>query len=330
MGICVSTTDDKSVLIDGFNVLSKGVNSGVTPDRLPREALAFSINGTMRKGKVHPRPGIDRRPLRFDPGNPDEPGYVPDKVKNAFENGYFQGMGVHIWARADSEDATHLLVSISGHIFRIDLASFDCTDVSNQIIDASGNPKPEPNPSNRRQAWFEQMEMFTVIQDGQSAPLIYDGARLKRSDVIKGQVPVGTLMKYALGRLTVVLPDGRAFAAGNIVGSEEGNGTIQYNFRDSVLWFTENNLLASGGVFAARDRITALHEIQIIDKTVNQDPLFIFNRRGGNLANYPRVREEWFTTQMPIVVGGLRSVGPAGPCSTIAINSDLWLSLIHI
>jgi len=74
VGICVSTTDDKSVLIDGFNVLSKGVNSGVTPDRLPREALAFSINGTMRKGKVHPRPGIDRRPLRFDPGNPDEPG----------------------------------------------------------------------------------------------------------------------------------------------------------------------------------------------------------------------------------------------------------------
>lgn len=302
----MSTTNDPTLLTDGFNILRKGMNSGVAPDFLGREALSLAVNAAFRGGKIHPRPGITRRPLKFDSG----------ETREAFEGGYFQGAHPYVWSQGDAADCAYLVVSISGRIFRIDLTNFDCFDMITPGIGI--------NPPHYRQAWFEQAEMFLIIQDGQSVPFIWDGATLKRSNVIQGQVPVGTIMRYALGRLTVVLPDGRAFVAGNIVGSEEGKGTLQYQFRDSLLWFTENDLLASGGVFAARERVTALHEIQVIDKTVNQDPLFIFSRKGGALANYPKVRELWDTTQSPIVVGGLRSTGPAGHNSILGIHSDIW------
>ena len=255
----------------------------------------------MRGGKPRNRPGICRRPLTFD----------NNTVRDAFVAGLWQGGGTYEWANYNA----CLLASVSGRIYHVDPSGYHVSDIT---------LPNDQNPANITRAYFEQGEMFTFIQDGQSQPLIFGGATLRRADRRKGEIPTGTIMKYAMGRMIVVLPDQHSFVAGNIVGSPTGGGSANYNFRDSIIFFTENDLILGGGVFSGVEEITDFQEISAIDRQINLDPLFIFTKTGGNLADLPRVREAWAIMQDPLIVGGLRGEGPIGHLSTITANSDIW------
>lgn len=289
---------------DGFNVVRRGIDSGTQPQFLPSDQLSFAVNVTMRGGSPHTRPGFDKKTLSF--GN--------EEVQEAFEDGLFQGAGTYVWASVDTDDRSLLLVSISGRIYSIDVSSMSVTDLT-----LAGDPNSAILPH----SWFEQGEMFSFIQNGQELCLIFDGSALRRAVPAKREVPVGKQMCYALGRLTVVLPDSRSFVVGNIVGSTEG-GTAAYNFRDSIISFTENEYLNGGGVFTAGSRITAVKEVASLDSTLNQGPVQIFTVNGAYSANYPFLREAWFETQYPLVTGSLLSRGALSQESTININNDLW------
>lgn len=291
-------------IYEGFSYISRGIDSGTQPVLVPRDTLAFAVNTSFRNGSPKQRPGIKRRELQF----------ASDEVQEAFESGFWQGAGTYVYRANDTGDKSWILCSISGRIYGIDAFSLEVTDLT---------IASDPNPSFPPQVWFEQGEMFTFIQDGTSRPLIFNGASLRRSQIEQGEIPVGTIMCYALGRMTVVLPDRRSFVAGNLVGSTEG-GTPGYNFRDSIISFTENNYLNGGGVFSVPQRINAVQELATIDTTLNQGPIQLFTSSGAYSANYPFLREEWFEITYPLVTGSLLSRGALSQNSTINVNNDIW------
>lgn len=295
---------DPKLMHDGSIWITRGINSGSSADSIPRNQLSFAVNSSLRGDKPSQRPGQKKVALTFE----------SEATQAAFEDGRFQGAGTHIWRSFDQTDKSYLLASISGRIFKIDCQTWDVQDIT-----LAG----DANPTDRPTAWFEQGEMFTFIQDGQSNCLIFDGASLRRSNPTQGEIPTGSLMRYALGRMTVVLPDGRSFLAGNLVGSTE-SGTVAYNFRDSIISFTENDYLIGGGVFSAPKRITALAEVATLDTTLAQGPLQVFTSSGAYSVNYPFDRFEWLTTTYPLVTGSLVSHGALGSDSTVNVNNDVW------
>lgn len=293
---------DHSAMMTGYSSIRRGVNSGVAPQMLQRDQLAWAVNMVMRTNCPRTRPGFARRVLTFT-----------GEAQSDFEDGQWQGAGTYVWRSVDSSDKSLLLCSISGRIFSVNPAGFIVTDIT---PDAGNNPT-------RPQVWFEQGEMFTFIQDGQSTPLIFNGASLRRSNTAAGEIPVGTLMSYAQSRMTVVFPDRRSFMAGNIVGSFEG-GTPAYNYRDSIISFTENNFYNGGGAFAAPSRITAIKAVETLDNNLNTGPVQVFTAVGAVSANYPVFRDEWFDTRNPLVTGSLKGRGALSSNTTISVNNDIW------
>lgn len=288
----------------GFQSILRGMNSGVDPQQVQMDQLSFAVNCTMRTNSPKTRPGIAKKVLEFE----------DEDTQADFQTGIWQGAGTYSWRSIDTSDKSLLLCSISGRIYTIDLRSMSVADIT---------LPGDPNPSIRPMTWFEQGEMFTFIQDGQSVPLIFNGASLRRSNIAAGEMPVGTIMCYGLGRMTVVLPDRRSFIVGNIVGSTEG-GTPAYNYRDSIISFTENQYLNGGGVFSAPDRINAVRTIASLDTALNQGPVQFFMSTGSISGNYPFNRDEWFAVTYPLVTGSLTSRGALSQNSTIGINNDIW------
>lgn len=289
---------------EGFTFISRGMDSGSQPVLVPKDGVSFAVNVAFRGGNAHNRPGITWRELSF----------VDEETQEAFEDGLWQGAGTYVWRGSLTGDKSLLLCSISGRIYSIDPNSLQAVDIT---------IPGDPNPNFPDQVWFEQGEMFTFIQDGTSLPLIFGGASLRRSNPAAGEMPIGTIMCYGQGRMTVVLPDRRSFVAGNLVGSAEG-GTPAYNFRDSIISFTENNYLNGGGVFSVPDRINAVRALATIDSALNEGPIQLFVNNGAYSANYPYLREEWFEVNYPLVSGSLLSRGALSQNSTLNINNDIW------
>lgn len=289
---------DQKRLIDGFSYIRRGIHSGVTPNQLLSDQLSFATNAVMRTGSPAQRPGILKRVLTFADG--DE--------QAAFEDGFFQGSFPYRYG-----DISRLLVSVSGRFYAIDPAAQTVTDLTPATASQPWQPV----------VWFEQAEMFAIRQDGGwSVPLIYDGASVRESNIAAGEVPGGRMMKYALGRLWLVNPNGRDFIGGDLVFGP--SGTAAYGYRDSVLKFTENDFLNEGGAFTVGDEITAMRSQATIDTTLGQGPLAVFYRGGAALVNAPFDRTLWKAVTYPIQTVGVLSHGALGQDSTLTINNDIW------
>lgn len=294
---------------DGFVAITKGVNSGLAPNLLPRDQLSWAVNTTTRNMYPTHRPGYVKCDLRFV----DETGAVDTALRDSFENGRFQGGAVF-------ERRGMLVTSISGRLFSINVDMKSVQDVS--IVG-------DLNPNDRPRAWFVEAEDFCIVQDGQSQPLIFDGASTRRSDTFgvsgKVEVPVGNVMAYALGRLWVVLPDRRSFVAGDIVYSS--TGTASYGGRDAILRFTENEVIAEGFAFGVpfnAGNITAMVPIAQSDTSTGQGPLQVFTQRGAFSVNAPFDRTQWQTANFPIVSVSMTNNGAASDGGSINVNGDIW------
>lgn len=306
-------------IIDGQTSFEKGVDTYQSPMRVPRNQLSLLVGSSTRQDYIGTRPGWTQGALDFE----------SDDVQFAFENGYFQGWSSYV----PDFGPTHLIFSISGRIFRVN--PFQGWTVQEL-------PLPDANPTNRLQAWFCQAECFLVIQDGQSVPLIYDGVKLRRSDVNgsngtdpdgkpRFEVPVGTTMAYSNGRLWVVSGGvgqpliETSFVAGDLVYGP--TGTAQYKNRDSVLTFTENSYLSEGFPFAVptnMGRITAMKALANLDTSLGQGPLQVFTAQGCFSVNAPFDRTIWKALTNPIQTVSLLDQGAQSQYSTILVNGDVW------
>ncbi len=312
---------------DGQVTFEKGVDTYRAPTRVPRNQSCLLINQTTRQDFVGPRPGWKQVSLRFFRFDTETDRYTPDPaVKEGFETGYFQGANSYVPDKGPS----HIVLSISGHIYKAGV-------LDNGIVQEAvlANGSAPDRPSNLRQAWFKQAEIFLVIQDGQSKPLIYTGDSMRESDVDgKGgtdangkplkEVPVGTCMEYSGGRLWVTLPNGRSFVAGD--GVYGPTGTEAYGSRDSVLRFTENQYLTGlpFAVPANMGPIRAMVALANLDTSLGQGPMQVFTPSGAFSVQAPFDRALWALVTDPIKTVSLLDQGALSPWATVLVNGDVW------
>ena len=181
-------------------------------------------------------------------------------------------------------------------------------------VNAYGEVIYDPNASDIEVAYFQQAEQYLVIQDGSSAPIIFDGAGSRRSDLTSNEVPTGTVMAYGNGRLWVA--KGREFAAGDIVGGPT-----------SVIKFTENTYIAEGGAFAVpldTGDITAMRFMNQPDSSLGQGELLVHTAKAVFAVNVPTSRDSWKNLQYPTVRIVAINYGAISDRSCTLVNGDMF------
>ena len=299
---------DPKVAYDGISKITAGVQSAVSPIVLPRNQLAWGVNIDCRTDFLRPRPGWLKRPLTFIGADGEE----SETVRTHFEDEIFEGAIVF-------ERFSQIITMIGGRLFRIDPMLWTVTDISTTDL----------NNPNLYRAWFCEAESWIIAQDGQSIPWIYDGATTVRSDTLGTgggvQVPIGKAMCYSQGRVYVALSSGRAFVIGDIVGGS--SGSAPFDFKDAVLYFTENNVINNGGSFSIpinAGLITAFRPIAQIDTSMGQGPTQVFTTGAIFSVNLPTNRTTWSTVTFPIGTISNVANGMTSDRCTPNVNGDIW------
>lgn len=282
-------------LSDGANTLEGGMNSGRAAQLLPPNQAANLINTTVRGGYPTCRPPFQNCVFKFE--NDDQSAF--------FSSNHCQGAIIYQPLSLDS--APFAVLQIGGRTFTVQVYG-DCSVME---ITVAGDPNPSVLPF----AWMKQGEQYLFIQDGQSRPLIYDGATLRRAlpfGLPYWEMPVGTVMEYAFGRMIV------AHDREYIIGDINGGPTQIYQF-------TENSFVAEGGSYnvpIAGD-ITALRVMAALDNAIGQGPLTIHTSYGICTAriDVPRLTWKDIQFQQTAMIGN----GGLGQNSTVLVNSDLWM-----
>lgn len=168
-----------------------------------------------------------------------------------------------------------------------------------------------------------QAENYIISLAGQQSPRIYDGSVC----VLAGpsQIPPGDFGIYCNGRIWVVLPDRRSFVAGDLVGDPSGTASLQ--FKDSILYMTENNLLNGGGSFSVPGSyglINALAELETLDTSLGLGNLLVGTVNRICSCNAPIDRTTWQNLTYPIVTSSVIGYGPTSNRSFEQVNGDLW------
>lgn len=287
---------ERKRITDGFATMERGVMEGRDPSLLAKNQAARLINTTVRGGKLTCRPPYSRFALNFADG----------EQALWFKTHNVQGREIYQSPSGQSS----LVVSVGGRIFKIDVMKRRNLNVLELT------PAGDANPTNRPHVWMVQAEQYLIIQDGQSPPLIYDGAVCRRSmlGAPRYEVPVGRAMAYGLGRLVVVRPHGRSYVIGDIVHG----GTEVYQF-------TEDNYLNEGGdvTVPIQGEITALKILAQIDRSTGQGDLIVGTPYGAASARLGEKREEWKNIQFQLVA--MLGAGPTSQNSMVLCNGDLFL-----
>lgn len=267
-------------LSDGWLALAGGTNSGVAPNLIQPTQDSFAINVQHRGGWPKPRPGFAKITLNFQDDESAEIG---------FQNLLFQEVGGY----QNDAGAASLIAMIGGRQFQIIIDS-DREFLVNEIT----IPGDLNNPT-LPLAWSVQAENYFIIQDGQSKPFIFDGASSRRA--LPLQIPVGNQMAYYQGRIWVA--NGRNYVAGNQVFDPSGKGTAALQYRDSMLWFTENQFLAGGGAFSVPNQsgnITGFKPIASVNTALGQGELIVTTLTNAFATTVPTDRLLWQNTTYPV------------------------------
>lgn len=306
-------------IVDGSTDFSYGVDSSIpptirsqeNPNGLPRNALSWLVNGTVRPNGIQTRTGW--QPLcTVDTGT-----------------GIYQGG----WLYEPDSANPYLVLCIGGRVIQIRV------DTDNSVNDITGSASL---PASFPLYHFTQGEQFLVIRpgDGITKPVFWDGSNTSTSIGINNravapgtpgvnQIPPGNgPLIYYMQRLWYA--DGRRFAAGDIVRG--GSGTAPYQFRDSILNVTENPLVLSvqGDGFTVptnAGNIRAFAYPIQLDEVLGQGPLFVFTPKQIYAQTVPVTRTDWIganDSNQPIQRVVMNTNGAVGDRCIVAMNGDLF------
>lgn len=301
-------------LTDGAMDFSRGVDSGKVPliqsssnpNGLRRDQVAWLTNGTVRGGSITQRAGW--------------------KYLTTIADGQSLYQGGYMYVPASANP--YLLLSIGGHLLQVEcLAGFSPVDLS-----AAFGPI---NPSGVEQAYFAQGEQWLFWQAGDYATpcKFWNGSLLWPSAGIIGagnpgnQIPAAGPMDYYMGRLWYVRFEkaGWTTSAGDIVGGAQGH--VAFNYKDSILYVTENPLAAAGDGFSLptfAGPIRALRHSAAIDKQLGEGQLFIFTRNNVTNLSVPITRADWTSTTEPAQKVVQNKYGTPAERSIVSVNGDLF------
>ena len=291
---------------------SGGVDQSRPADALDPDQLSFATNSTFRGGPASNRPGLRYRPLGFA-ANTAGPFSTP---AGPFQHAKkFDGAGLPC-----------LMSSQAGRQFMINLTDFSVVEITPLKSDGV---TLDVNSPVLPMGWSEQVENYWVFQDNQSLPIIFNGSTAVRANQALSQIPVGNVMCYAQGRLTVALPDGLSFRIGDLVFG--ASGTAQNQYRDASLYFTENNYLNEGGDFVARvfgapsgvGKITMMTALAQPNTALGQGPLMVGTPYCMFTVQLPFDRTTWKNLANPMQTTTPLN-GPLGQDSVVLVNTDVW------
>lgn len=295
---------------DAITNVTQGIHSGVPPSVLPRNQLSFAVNIATRGGYAQNRPPWLKLVCEY----PD----VDTQV--AATRSIFQGAAAY---ESFDNNPSCLVASIGGRLYRYVITG---RRARVQDITPTGDAGNDPS---LLQAWLAQGQDFLVVNDGQSRPLVFDGASTRRLPA-GTWLPVGRQIHYSNGRFIVAVPSepgGEAFAyiASDLVYG--ASGTALYGYRDSILRTTDNEAILAGrpfGVPLNSGPITSLFSVAVPDTSLGQGPLQVGTVSAVYSVDLPLDATLWTTTAQPIQVVALPNSGPTGFYAVTTINGDAW------
>lgn len=262
-------------LVDNQATVADGMNRGREPALIGEHQAALLRNVSTRGGKAHSRPRFVRR-MNLPTG----------KIQGAF---VFDSTG-------------SLLVSVAGRIHEVDPNGWTSVE---RTSDADRNNSQAPRH------FYEKTVSSVVIQDGQSKPIIYDGANFRRAKY--DEVPTGSAMAYGNGRLAVAING----------GSDVRVGDIRKPQHQSEMKFTEWSSLSGGGDFSFSSKVNSLTYLPVIDTGSGHGPLVVGCKGSvSTLRTQITQRSLWGEVGLGTVL--LPNRGITGSSSVVAVNQDLY------
>lgn len=255
-----------------------GVNSGVRPDLIQSTQLAWMLNGTVRDGKPKTRPPLVQR------------AFLP--------SGRVQGIGYF------SINSGEMVVMVAGKPYRITMAGNNFSQLPISL--------PWYNSTARPISWFCETSGFLVIQDGESAAIIYDGGTARRSDPSKNEVPVGRQMAYGNGRLALAV-DAHNIKVGDIT---DGIG--------SELLFTETGYLSNGGAFFYSQNIAGLAFLPSNNTASGYGSLIVFCDSLTDALRLEITQRDLWSTIPGFQIIVLDNIGACSQMVLTKVNQDIY------
>lgn len=288
-------------VLDGHTFLF-GMDGDTDPSALKPSTSAKSVNRVFRGGKNRTRPPFLHKPFLFDEDS--------EQYRWLVTYGNFQGWTEYRKRKPGREDG--IVVAIAGKIFFLTLVNekFYCRF----IVDG--------NDPRLLHTWFVQAEEWLYIQNGKERPIFWNGllpSSARRSDASKNEMPVGTVMAYAHGRIFL----SNAFdqiAASDII---HGNGLTK---SDAPQKFTENLYWNEGGYFGQPTYLGEITGMIVLarqdDRLNGQGELVILSEEGATAIEAGISRSQWKNTKIQTVT--LTGRGAVAPASLINVNNDCW------
>jgi len=287
------------------------------PTGIPRNGLAWLVNGTVRGGGITQRTGW----------NPVVQG-APWPVAT------FQGA---FMLERDFGDP-YIVLAIGGELWRARV------DTDNSIDNLSTTFGPGLTmPPTEPQAFFAQgAGLFLAWQAGDLAtnPIFFwdDGSTLlgmRRSNGFvavndpTNEIPPAGPMNFSQQRLWYAI--GTMYGAGDIIQSKV-SGTAPFSYRDSILKVTENPAAMAGDNFrlpTSAGNIRALKDTTNLDTVLGESQLFIFTRKTVYANVAPITRDDWTKATldlMPLQKVVLAGGGTFAERSVVSVNGDLFFN----
>ncbi len=286
----------------------------IQPDGIPRNAVAWMVNGTARSGALTQRTG-------WNPVLQNAPWNAP----------LFQGA----WMYERPFGDPFIVVALAGELWRIRV---DTDNSVENLSAAFGLTMPPTEP----QAYFAQAGIFLIWQAGDltTNPIFFwdDGASLvgmRRSvgfvavNDPTNELPPGTSMDFAQQRLWYSL--GNRYCAGDIAGNQS-SGTAPFDYLDSVLHTTENPVSSGGDGFSiptTGGNIRALRHTSNLDSPLGESQMFVFTRKAIYANSAPITRDDWTAAtnnNQPLQKVVLTAGGTFAERSVVAVNGDLFFA----
>lgn len=239
-------------LIDAMTVFPAGMDSGISPELIPKNQLAFASNVTVRGSYVTHRPPFTDVALQF----------VSPSDQTAFETGLWQG---GCWAQPPNSPEG-LVCSISGNIWFIEISgSTGIVSLITPIFTDLAYTVPGPsNPPANPQAWLWQAEKWVIINDGASDPIFLDLSTMKaRRSQVQSRVTNNATINAnfvipTIGvNVTVTFSAATGLLNGQLVNVwGVGQFTVFDNTLDPIVILTNVNGLPVGDTVVAPGTVT--------------------------------------------------------------------------
>jgi len=292
---------------DGHMTLEGGMNSGRNPLVLTPSECAFGSNVTFRGGFPTNRQKF--WPVQLSDGGAS--GGAPSGLPS-FQNSNFQGAAMY--SLDDGQE--YIMAMANGVLYQLNISGPGIT-VTGVWNDGKSNPTAP-------QCWFCQPDVYFVVQDGTSTPIIMQGlSSIRRAAT--NEVPVGRQMAYGQGRLW--LAQNRQVVAGDQLGGPT-----------SVISFTEQTYIGEAAFFGvplSSGSIVGVIFIEQGDTNTGQGELLVFARNAVYSIQAGVPRQATASTGTPPNQPGwqgtpnmqrvaLTNVGGTGQRSLINVNMDVF------